>query len=335
MKLLQKTKYTTVWIILWFSLIWFTSYAAVTWAWTLWSLFLDIWAWVYKLMWDEIQDNTIDSSEIQNNSLTASDLAPDSVWNSELANNSVNSANIINNTITTSDILNWTILSIDLADDYAVSKNFNVRFYVRPEDLISTWNNYSYLNWWETYGRKVTEKSSITLSVYSNLWGPCNKWTIDSEEQWVQNFDLLNNTPISELTTLLGSSRDSVGELFREICDDKDGCMIRNGSKKTQTAVNSGWVWNTFAYLKKWNRSDWWNFYSVRTDFGTHAHFPIDNLNTSWGYNGYVSQDLWFSFFYFVNQRWPYTGAAISNSLYLHTNSGMDICYDTDITFID
>jgi len=100
---MKKIKNIWIWIIIW---AWLTlslwAYAATNG--TLWELFKLMPSGEYKLMWDNIEYNTVDSSEIENNSLTSADLAADSVWSSELANNSVWSLNIINNTITETDI---------------------------------------------------------------------------------------------------------------------------------------------------------------------------------------------------------------------------------------
>jgi hypothetical protein len=98
-----------LWIFIWlFMLSTLWVFASVTWAWTIWSLFKKIWT-VYKLMWDEIEDNTVDSSEIEDNTLTSADLAANSVSNSELAPNSVYSNNILNKTIQKEDIADWVI----------------------------------------------------------------------------------------------------------------------------------------------------------------------------------------------------------------------------------
>lgn len=83
MKTILKIKYIIIWLILWFLITWLNSYAATTQTWTLWELFEKIWS-VYRLVWDNIKDDTIDTTEIENNTLTVDDLWTNSVWNDEL-----------------------------------------------------------------------------------------------------------------------------------------------------------------------------------------------------------------------------------------------------------
>ena len=93
MKNLKTHKSFFVWLIIWLSFLSIWTFAAVTGAWTIWSLFelisIDDWDDVigeYRLSWDNIKNDSIDSSEVEDDSLTASDLAIDSVWNDELIN---------------------------------------------------------------------------------------------------------------------------------------------------------------------------------------------------------------------------------------------------------
>ncbi len=70
-------------------------------------------SWV---IWDRIEQNSVDSSEIENNTLTANDLAANSVWASELANNSVGSSNVIDNSLTSADLAANSVWNSELID---------------------------------------------------------------------------------------------------------------------------------------------------------------------------------------------------------------------------
>ena len=81
MKIINEIKYIMVWIVLWLWMIWFTSYATVTWAWTIWSLFEEI-TGNYYLIWDNIKDETVDSSEIENETIETWDIKNSTIlWN--------------------------------------------------------------------------------------------------------------------------------------------------------------------------------------------------------------------------------------------------------------
>ena len=486
MKRIEEVKYVAVWIILWLWMIWFSSYAAVTWGGTIWSLFVEI-TGNYYLDWDNIQNETVDSSEIENETIETWDIKNSTIlWEDimdwEISQNkldntlsnkidqiainttniSTNTTNISTNTtdISTlvipttvaeltdssdytlnsllsavalswdyidlinlpsleeirwalwwtltfiredSTIYNWSMLGQILFDwtdgaistddasvaiiasaseshsnfdkwwdlsfwtkptntDYdqpalkrmeindnwnvyineklyvwgsKVADNFNVTFKVRPEDLLDNGDDYTYLDWWETTYSKVSEKSSLTINFFSYKWWNCDLWTSDSDEQWVQNFDLLNTSIIPELWTWLWSSRNTVKSLFTEICDDDDGCMIRYIPIRDYNTATSWWIWNIFSHLTKWYRDDIWSFYSLRTSFDSFTHLAISDLNPAWANSWYTSDGLWHDMFWLVNQRWPYTGAATSNSLYLHIRWSYEICYDWYITFVD
>ena len=88
--------------IAWF-IVWILSMSAITyaaWNWTIGDLFVQVWT-QWKLVWDNIQDNTVDnsklkdetveSSKIKNGTIIADDLADSSIWSWKLIDNTVSS----------------------------------------------------------------------------------------------------------------------------------------------------------------------------------------------------------------------------------------------------
>lgn len=65
-----------IWLLLWIWLT-FSLWAFAASNWYLWDLFTINSSWEYKLLWDEILDNTIDSSEIEDNTITEEDVIED------------------------------------------------------------------------------------------------------------------------------------------------------------------------------------------------------------------------------------------------------------------
>ena len=120
MKKITKIKYFILWLVVWISLLSIWVYASVTWDWTIWKLFERLWTsghYYYRLIWDNIKDNTVDSSEIENNTLTANDLAANSVWSSELANNAVDTNAIQNWVVTENKIAQNTLDDSEIQDN--------------------------------------------------------------------------------------------------------------------------------------------------------------------------------------------------------------------------
>lgn len=120
MKKITKIKYFILWLVVWISLLSIWVYASVTWDWTIWKLFERLWTsghYYYRLVWDNIKDDTVDSTEIENNSLTADDLAANSVWSSELANNAVDTNAIQNWAVTEDKIKQNTLDDSEIQDN--------------------------------------------------------------------------------------------------------------------------------------------------------------------------------------------------------------------------
>jgi len=118
---ITKSKYFISWLIFAWLIMWTWVFASTTWAGTIWSLFKKVGS-DYRLMWDNIENNTIDSSEIEDNTLTSDDLWINSVWNSELQDNSIWSSKIID----------WTIREEDLDPNLEIwvfKKNGNFAYY--------------------------------------------------------------------------------------------------------------------------------------------------------------------------------------------------------------
>ncbi len=98
--MLTSFKKYLVWFVIGLSVVWSVSYATNNGS--IWALFIDI-AWNWKLMWDDIQDNTIDSSEIENSSILGIDIQDGSIeW---------------------VDIQDGTIEAVDLKDIYLNSSS--------------------------------------------------------------------------------------------------------------------------------------------------------------------------------------------------------------------
>ena len=121
-----KSKYFILWLIVWLSLLWTWVYASVTGAWTLWSLFEKVGS-VYRLIWDNIKDNTVDSSEIENETLLSEDIKNWEVKNVDLADNSVNSAKVVNNSLTSDDLAANSVWNSELQDNLDIQSINNWR----------------------------------------------------------------------------------------------------------------------------------------------------------------------------------------------------------------
>lgn len=74
-----------VWFIIWLCFVSWYSFAA--WSnWTIWELFKKVWnSWF--LVWDNIEDETIESSKIKDGSISASDVWKNAIWWPEIADN--------------------------------------------------------------------------------------------------------------------------------------------------------------------------------------------------------------------------------------------------------
>jgi hypothetical protein len=115
------------------------------------------------LIWDRIQQGSIDGSEIQDNTLTAADIAADAIGASELGNNSVASANIIDSTITTNDILNNTITTNDILNNTITETDISDSFVARNSQLLDGIDSTSFVRdtWNETIAGIKTFSSPI------------------------------------------------------------------------------------------------------------------------------------------------------------------------------
>ena len=74
------------WLIVWISLLTIWAYASTTWTWTLWSLFelvtsltksWDDYIWEYRLSWDMIKNDTVDTTELEDWTMEWEDLSQD------------------------------------------------------------------------------------------------------------------------------------------------------------------------------------------------------------------------------------------------------------------
>ena len=74
MKNIKMYKNVLIWFIVWISFLSLSTFAAVTWAWTLWSLFEEISGGVYKLVWTNIKDNTVETTQIKNGTIINDDI---------------------------------------------------------------------------------------------------------------------------------------------------------------------------------------------------------------------------------------------------------------------
>ena len=84
--MLQNLKKYIIWFLIWISCVWAVSYAANVGS--IGALFTDI-TWDWKLMWDEIEDGTIDSTEIEDNTILSDDILDGTITQSDLWTNSV------------------------------------------------------------------------------------------------------------------------------------------------------------------------------------------------------------------------------------------------------
>lgn len=84
MRNIKIIKWFIIWLIIWISLFSVWVFASVSWAGILWNLFeiitinTKIWddeyVWQYRLLWDNIKNNTVDSSEIEDWTVKLEDL---------------------------------------------------------------------------------------------------------------------------------------------------------------------------------------------------------------------------------------------------------------------
>ena len=134
-KIITNSKYLTIWFIIWLSIIWAWTYAWLTWAGTLWSLFEKVWPSNYKLIWTNIKDESITNLQIERNTITEDTIIDDFKARDSDKLDWFDSTNFIkvwdawdliaDNTIDTSEIENGTILEEDLSQwikDKLVSK---------------------------------------------------------------------------------------------------------------------------------------------------------------------------------------------------------------------
>jgi len=160
MKRIEEVKYVAVWIILWLWMIWFSSYAAVTWGGTIWSLFVEI-TGNYYLDWDNIQNETVDSSEIENETIETWDIK--------------------NSTILWEDIMDWEIsqakLDVSLSNEIdqiwvnAVNINTNsgdIASIVIPTNVSELTNDAWYITSIPTFDEVLNEWNNTSKDVY--IW---------------------------------------------------------------------------------------------------------------------------------------------------------------------
>ena len=248
MKKIVKTKYFIIWLIVWISLLSIWTYASVTWAGTLWSLFEKVWT-VYRFVWDNIKDNTVDSSEIEDNTLTADDLADNSVWSWELANNAVDTNAIQDKVVTSIKIADWVIPNkvSDLTNDKwyltgfvesdplslkidwnTIKKSWYLKiwnstsFYDRSRNMIRIWDG-NYIRIWEW-------EEDDKLSIYARKWVSIN-W-IKLEKKVKENWS------------------------WHKVIDNTIS-WDWNYSEETKTYTVPSWKW-VYRIKLSWNTDDGW-----------------------------------------------------------------------------
>ena len=195
---ITKSKYFIFWLIVWLSLLWTWVYATVTEAWTLWSLFEKVGS-SYKLLWDNIKDNTIDSSEIENETLKSEDIKNWEVKNEDLADNSVDNR-VLKNTE------NFTVKKINSDDWYQVDWRTMISYnwYSHTAQATSNdhywffeikrndWRRWAYFwrgNWWDTVDLHLDNANKLNIS-WGNLyvnWKPILTfihWNCNASNVW-------------------------------------------------------------------------------------------------------------------------------------------------------
>ena len=106
-----KWKYLLMWIIIWLSFIWITTYAA--WNWSIWGLFQNVSGIGWRLIWTNIKDETITSNQIKDNTIKQDDLGTN--LSSSIDQIRTNSWKILSNT----DLIetnSWKIAGINIPD---------------------------------------------------------------------------------------------------------------------------------------------------------------------------------------------------------------------------
>ncbi len=168
--MLTSFKKYLLWFIIGLSLIWSVSYAANNGS--IWALFIDI-AWNWKLMWDDVQDSTIDTSEIQDNSIVSADIQNESIEWIDIKDGTIEAADLaeiyINSTWTSldSEMLDW----LDSTDFYTQVWNIQIT---------STWISTNIIELDEIilWGVSITGALLTPPSVCTdNVWSPSSAET--------------------------------------------------------------------------------------------------------------------------------------------------------------
>jgi len=259
MKIIIKTKYLIIWIIIWLSLISAWVYATGTQPGKIGSLFEKIWS-SYKLRWDEIKDNTVDNSEIENN-------AKYQIWKLWIR---VFPSNNIDLAIWDND----TWLKQQGDGNLAIFTNNSEKIRIKPDWKVWIWTT------------SPSQKLDVNWSIQASSWVRV-KW---SAGLYFQDHGGWWNMTDNSWIRSYWNKNVYINKMLR--ADDwfqVDGKTMISSSGYTHTAQSTnnshyglfevkradGKRWAYFGY------GNWWNTVNIRSDYAS-KFYMNQNLEVHW-----------------------------------------------------
>jgi hypothetical protein len=285
-----KIKNISIWVIIWLSFISIGTYAYTTQPWKIGSLFTKIistnWddiAWEYRLMWDKIENDTVDDSEIQyNDSYKINKLT---VWS---ATEGVETLNV-----------NWAV-------------RWNQNWALR----INTWN--WYLDIWpqnSSYSHFYTDRSNY----YFNKRITVDEWIISSynenltlQTQWTSRVTILNSNWNIWIWTTSPNEKLTINWWDVDVRADTPRIRLTDtweSNKYIEMRYQDGW-WRLYTdgsniYTNRMFRADWGfqvdNKWAI--SWNNFAHTAQSTVNNHYWYFE-VRKSNWTRWAYFGRGNW-------------------------------
>jgi len=149
--MLNNLKKYVIWFIIWISLWWPVLYAASTWS--IGALFTKV-SLDWKLMWDQIEDNTIDESELENNGILSIDIQNESIEGEDIKDFSIESWDLKESYLSFSWIAldSDTLDGLDGTDLYTQVSNVQITStgivanVIVVDNIILGWSSYTWIS---------------------------------------------------------------------------------------------------------------------------------------------------------------------------------------------